>query len=188
MRQVSLHAHSLAEMFQDVLKAGRKTRRTAQARKLVARLKRRVRAVAERSRGLKPLRVFCMEWIDPVFTTGHWVPEMIRLAGGREGLAKAGSDSRRIEWRNVVSYAPERLIIMLCGLTPARARRDALSLPQRPGWASIPAVRDGHVYVVDGPSYFNGAGPRLVDGLETLARIIRAKPYGSVANLRIDFA
>jgi iron complex transport system substrate-binding protein len=159
-------------MYADVMKAARATGALDRARRLVAELRSRAAAIERRVRGRPRPRVFCMEWIDPVFTTGHWVPEMVRRAGGVEGLATAGKDSRRIEWTQVVRYAPERLIIMPCGLSMERAIRDARVLPSRPGWREIPAVRDGHVWVADGPSYFNGSGPRLVDGLEILAAII----------------
>jgi len=159
-------------MYRDVMKAARATGTVGRARRLVADLRSRVAAISRRVRGRERPRVFCMEWIDPVFTTGHWVPELVARAGGVEGLAAAGKDSRRIERAEVVRYAPERLVIMPCGLSMERAVRDARALASRPGWRDIPAVRDGHVWVTDGPSYFNGSGPRLVDGIEILAAVI----------------
>ena len=185
MRVVSLHAHSLDGMYSDVLEAGRVTGVLARARRLVASLQRRVVRVTRRAARAKSRpRVFCMEWYDPVFTTGHWVPELVRRAGGVDGLATAG-DSRRIEWGEVVRYAPERLILMPCGLGVDRAVRDARALSERPGWRSVPAVRTREVYVVDGPSYFNGSGPRLVEGLEILAGIIHPELFERRRAVRI---
>lgn len=118
-----------------------------------------------------------MEWFDPPYTSGHWVPEMVEMAGGRDGLARRKKDSRRVEWPEIEAFAPETLILMPCGFTMKRAERELDVLKARPEWTRLPAVRAGEVYLVDGPSYFNGAGPRLVRGLEILAEILHPQVF-----------
>ncbi len=138
---------------------------------LERRLRRRVDRVVQRARGLPRKRVFCLEWFEPLFCSGHWVPEMVEMAGGRDSLSRRKRDSARIDWEQLVDYAPDVLVLMPCGFTPRRARREIPVLRRRPEWKRIPAVARGEVWLVDAPSYFNGAGPRLVDGLEILAGI-----------------
>ena len=118
-----------------------------------------------------------MEWLEPVFASGHWVPEMVKMAGGRDGLATGKKASRRVEWSEIAAFAPEALILMPCGLTMERTRREARVVTRRPEWSSLPAVKSGEVWLADGPSYFNGAGPRLVEGLEILAGILHPELF-----------
>jgi iron complex transport system substrate-binding protein len=167
---LALHAHDFEGMFGDLRELAELLGKDA--RPLERALRRRIDAVVRKTRKLPKRRVFCMEWIDPVFASGHWVPEMVEMAGGHDPLATKGKESRRIEWSAVVEAAPERLILMPCGLSRERTLRELPRVTERPGWASIPAVRSGEVYHADGPSYFNGGGVRLVDGLEILAEIL----------------
>lgn len=172
---ISLHAHEFEGMFRDLRLLGRAT--GVDARPLEDRLRRRIAAVVHRVPGSPRPRVFCMEWLDPVYCSGHWVPEMVEMAGGRDDLARRKKDSLRIEWSTLAEYAPEKLILMPCGLTMRRTRRELSLVTRRPEWRRLPAVRNGEVYLADGPSYFNGAGPRLVDGLEILAEIIHPETF-----------
>jgi iron complex transport system substrate-binding protein len=169
-RVLALHAHDFEGMFQDLRELGELLGKDA--RPLEKSLRRRIEAVTKRTKGLPKRRVFCMEWLDPVFASGHWVPEMVEMAGGRDPLATKGKESRRIEWQAVVDAAPDVLILMPCGLSRERTLRELPKVTSRPGWATLPAVKAGEVWHADGPSYFNGAGPRLVDGLEILAEIL----------------
>ena len=113
-----------------------------------------------------------MEWVDPVYCSGHWVPEMVALAGGRDDLGRAKADSIRISWQNVVQWAPEILIIMPCGMDADEAAAQARQLFTYPGWSDVPAVRRNCVYTVDANSYFARPGPRVVDGVELLAHLL----------------
>jgi len=118
-------------------------------------------------------RVACLEWLSPTFGPGHWLPELVELAGGRPGLGVAHSDSRRIAWDDVIAFAPEVIIVMPCGFDLRRTVAEAERvLPSRNGWAALPAVRHGRVYAVDGNAYFSRPGPRIVDSLELLAQLI----------------
>jgi iron complex transport system substrate-binding protein len=117
--------------------------------------------------------VACLEWIDPTFGPGHWLPEMIELSGGQPGLGLARSDSRRITWDDVIAFAPEVIVVTPCGFDLARTVAEALRvLPSRTGWAALPAVRRGQIYAVDGSAYFSRPGPRIVDSLELLAELV----------------
>jgi iron complex transport system substrate-binding protein len=169
-RVLALHAHDFEGMFADLRELAELLGKDA--RPLEKSLRRRIDAVVRKTRKLPKRRVFCMEWLDPVFASGHWVPEMVEMAGGRDPLASKGRESRRVEWAAVVDAAPETLILMPCGYSRKQTLRELPVVRERPGWDSIPAVRNGEVYHADGPSYFNGAGPRLVDGLEILAEIL----------------
>jgi len=140
-------------------------------------LRARIEAVVRKTRKLTKRRVFCMEWIDPVFASGHWVPEMVAMAGGVDSLALAGKESRRIQWADVVAAAPEVLILMPCGLSRKQTLHEFPTAVARPGWKDLPAVMRGEVWYADGPSYFNGGGPRLVDGLEILAEILHPEVF-----------
>lgn len=174
-RVLALHAHDFEGMFRDLRALGAALGRDAGT--LERRLRARIERVRRRARGLPRRRVFCMEWFDPPYSTGHWVPEMVEMAGGRDDLALRKKDSRRVEWREIVAFAPEALILMPCGFTMERAARELPVLAARPEWGRLPAVRSGEVYLVDGPSYFNGAGPRLADGLEILAEILHPEAF-----------
>jgi len=174
-RVLALHAHDFEGMFTDLRELGELLGKDH--RPLEKSLRRRIAAVMKKTKKLRKRRVFCMEWLDPVFASGHWVPEMIEMAGGHDQLATKGKESRRIEWQAVVDAAPEILILMPCGLSRERTMRELPRVTSRAGWASLPAVRDGEVYHADGPSYFNGAGPRLVDGLEILAEILHPEEF-----------
>ncbi len=117
-------------------------------------------------------RVFCMEWIDPVYCSGHWVPEMVRIAGGIDELSREGTDSVRIAWDEVVKWRPEVLVIMPCGYDLDETLGFCPALSALPGWSELPAVRNGRVYAVDANSYFARPGPRVIDGTELLAHLI----------------
>jgi iron complex transport system substrate-binding protein len=118
-------------------------------------------------------RVACLEWLDPTFGPGHWLPELVELAGGRPGLGTAHCDSRRVAWEDVIAFAPEVIIVTPCGFDLRRTVEEAEQvLPSRNGWAALPAVRHGRVYAVDGNAYFSRPGPRIVDSLELLAELI----------------
>jgi iron complex transport system substrate-binding protein len=119
--------------------------------------------------GVKRPSVMLLEWIDPPFCAGHWSPELVALAGGREAIGVAGARSVTTPWDNIVTANPDVLVIACCGFTVARTMEDLPILKAYPGWQSLSCVRSDRVYVVDGSAYFSRPGPRLVDSLEILA-------------------
>ncbi len=170
---MTLHPHTLRELFDDVARVGEATGRTAQAHQFLTQSRERVERVAALLQGIvhRP-RVFCLEWMDPPMATGHWVPEMVERAGGEEVLGRAGEPSRTVTWDDVVAASPEVLLLMPCGFPIERTRQELSLLSEQPAWSRIPAVFQHQVYLVDGPAYFNRAGPRLVDGIELLAGLL----------------
>jgi iron complex transport system substrate-binding protein len=168
-----LTPNSLEQIFANVLELGEATSRVKEAEELIANGRARLEKVAAiTSRLSHRPRVFCMEWLDPVYCSGHWVPEMVRLAGGEDALAREGADSVRIPWDKVREWAPEVLIITPCGFNLEKTIEQSQQLSTYPSWSSLPAVRDGRVYAVDAKSYFARPGPRVVDGTELLAHLI----------------
>jgi iron complex transport system substrate-binding protein len=172
-RVLSLDPSSLADMLRDVEQVGAETGHEAEAAKVVGALRERIDEV--RLRAAKTMvrpRVFCAEWLDPIFCAGHWLPEMVTIAGGEERLGLPFIDSVRVSWDSVREYAPEIMVLMPCGFDAKGALGEARWMTERPGWSELPAVRTGRVFVVDANSYFARPGPRLVDGLEILARLV----------------
>ncbi|MGQ0840569.1 cobalamin-binding protein [Actinokineospora sp.] len=135
---------------------------------LSARVDRVRAAVADRPRP----RVLALEWLDPAWPAGHWVPDQIAAAGGVSLLAESGEHTRSVEWDAVVAAAPEVILLLPCGFPPARTLVELAALTDRPQWTDLPAVRDGRVWVLDGPAYFNRPGPRVVRGVEVLAHVL----------------
>jgi iron complex transport system substrate-binding protein len=117
--------------------------------------------------------VLCLEWFDPPYVAGHWVPEMVRVAGGRDPFGREGRPSFQIEWRQILEAQPDRIVLMPCGygLDGTIKTWNSTRLPH--GWNDLRAVQAGHVYAVDANSYFPRPGPRLADGLRILASLLR---------------
>ncbi len=170
---LSLDPRDLRQVFESIVRVGDAIGRHREADELAAGLWNRVDSVRRRTAGIEDRpRTFCIEWVDPIFNAGHWVPRMVEYAGGADGLARAGEPSVRVEWRDVALFAPEVVVVMPCGFPAERAAREAKALGRRPGWRDVPAVRRGRVVAVDGASYFSRPGPRLADGVEILASIV----------------
>lgn len=168
---VSLNPHSLSDLLDDVLRVGQATERIAAATSLAADLRQRIDSLGHSEPDNRP-RVVCLEWFEPLYTAGHWVPEMVALAGGFDVLGQPGEPSAKIEWRQVTEARPEVILLMPCGFDVRRTVKESTPLRSLPGWEQIPAVRSGNVYAMNGSAYFSRPGPRLVNGLEILARII----------------
>lgn len=164
---------SLDDIFGNIREVGVAAGRIAEAEEVIRGLRNRMRAIAEAVRGAGTPRVFCMEWIDPLYCSGHWVPEMVKWAGGMDALGRERSESVRISWDEVQRYAPGILIVMPCGLDLQHAVAAAEELlPRFAGWRDVPAVQSGRVYTVDANACFARPGPRVVDGIELLAHLI----------------
>jgi iron complex transport system substrate-binding protein len=175
---LSLSPNQLEDVFQDILNVGEATGKKKIAKAQVSSLRKRVLAVSKKLQvSSRRPRVVCLEWLDPLMIAGHWVPEMVRLAGGIDPLGEEGKPSVRMEWKRVAHSKPDILLLMPCGVKITKALRDARLLSRLPGWNDLPAVRKGEVYALDGPSYLNRSGPRLVDGLEMIASLIHPSRF-----------
>lgn len=157
---ISLDPHRLDDVLDDIERVGRATGRARRAAQVVARLRDRVEAVRRRARSLDRVRIFACEWGEPPFTAGHWVPDLIRAAGGESLLAAPGERSRRTTWDAVRAAGPDVLVHMPCGYGLEEAAAEARGLPD---------VGCSRVYAVAADRHFSRPGPRLVEGLEGLA-------------------
>ncbi|HXR06228.1 MAG TPA: ABC transporter substrate-binding protein [Candidatus Acidoferrum sp.] len=164
----------LADVWQDIQTVAAALGAEEQARALLASLKERVVDVIQRTCMLKRRPgVACLDWLDPLVACGHWVPELVDFAGGRNLFGRPGQPSSWLEWETLRQGDPDLIVLMPSGLDLEQTRRQAAALAPRPEWKSLRAVKTGQVFLADGNSYFHRAGPRLVDSLEILAQIIQ---------------
>jgi iron complex transport system substrate-binding protein len=169
-RVLTLGPSTLDDVLADLERVGDAIGRGDEASVLAERLRGRLEAVLLKVAHAEARpRVVCLEWLDPLYAAGHWVPEMVACAGGVDALGIPAAPSVRIAWEQVRAAQPDALMIMPCGFSIARTKRELVRLVTQPGWADLPAVRHGNVFVVDAPAYFNRPGPRLIDGVEILA-------------------
>ena len=168
---LSLQPADIAGILGDVVTVARALGVPARGERLKAQLRARLDAAAARVTEADRPRVFALEWLDPPYAAGHWVPEMIELAGGHEVLGRAGQKSYRLTWEQVTAAQPEVIVIVPCGYSAAAAEREFAALPKPPGWETIPAVRAGRVHCLEANDYFSRPAPRVVDGVEQLAEL-----------------
>lgn len=188
---LSLNASSLEAIFREIEMLGEAVGHAEGARRLAARLKHRVEHVRESvGTAMRRPKVLCLEWLDPPFQGGHWVPEMVEIAGGEPVLATPTEKSVQITWQQIAASQPDIVVVMPCGYHLVETVRQFHEIEKSfPAvWRELPAVRSGRVYAVDGSSYFSRPGPRVVDGLEILRAIISGDgwdflPPDSVAQL-----
>ncbi len=169
--------HSFENVLSDLIALGEKTGTLDKAKQLVDRATMRIEAVKTKTKNLATVKVFFMEWVDPIYCGGHWVPEMIGWAGGVDGISKPNVDSIRIAWEDVLKLDPDVLIVSPCGYNTQRSLEQAEQLKSRTGWNDLKAVKNKRVYAVDGNSYFARPGLRLVDGVELLAHLIHPESF-----------
>jgi iron complex transport system substrate-binding protein len=175
---LTLNPTSLRDVLDDAVRVGEALGRGHETRDKVAALEERLTGVRETVAGRPRPRVACIEWLDPPFSAGHWVPEMVGIAGGEELFAGPGERSARLTWDEVFEATPEVLVLMPCGFDARRAAEEARRvLPGLPGWGELPAVREGRVWAVDANSYFSRPAPRLVEGVEILARVLHPRAF-----------
>jgi iron complex transport system substrate-binding protein len=167
--------HGLEDIFGNMRQLGRATDRLPEAEGWIASARARLQKTADRIRHEPRPRVFCLEWTDPYYCCGHWVPEMIDLAGGEDRLGRKGADSVRIAWDEIAAWSPEILIVSPCGFGAEKAVALTKQLLRQPAWSELPAVREGRVFAVDANAYFARPGPRAVDGVELLAHLFHPK-------------
>jgi len=177
-RVVNLEPERLGDVFQDVLNVGAALGVTARAQAVVGALQERVNAVRRRTRTLAQRRCVLVEWIDPPFRGGHWVPELVQAAGGYDPIGVIGADAAEVAWETIRDAAPEVLILACCGYDVARTLADVPLLQGRDGWAHLPAVERGSVWAIDGSAYVSRPGPRLVDSVELLAQCLHPETFG----------
>lgn len=168
---LSLTPHSLADVWDDIRKIGEATGRRRDAQELAINLQQKVAAIEMRVANAPRPRVLCLEWMDPFYIAGHWVPEMVVKAGGEDVLGRVGEPSFRATVEQMAETDAEIIIVMPCGYSSRRAAGefDLNVLP--PSWGKLPAIRDRLIFAVDANSYFSRPGPRLTGGLELLVHL-----------------
>ncbi len=178
---VSLDPTSIEDVLDNVREVGRAAGVDAAAERYAQSLDSRIRRVKSiASFAAHRPTVACLEWMDPVMAAGHWMPQMVEMAGGEDCLGNKNEPSFTVEWRQVVDRQPEVIVICPCGFDTRRAMQELQLFKDREGWDSLPAVRDGRVFVVDASAYFSRSGPRLVDGLEMLAEMIHPELFSGM--------
>lgn len=177
-RVLNLEPETLGEVLDCINDVARAAGAEQLAPPAIARLQARVDGVVSRSAAVRGRpRVALLEWLDPPFSTGHWNPELIRLAGGVDELGREGQKSVTLTWEQIIAWQPEVVLISACGFTVERTLQELSVLRNVPGWDDLPATRTGRVFVTDGSSYFSRPGPRLVDSLELLAHVIHPRVH-----------
>lgn len=183
-RVINLEPQTLSEVLASIRQVAAAAGADRVAQEVIDELTARVKAVITRTAQVqRPVRVALLEWLDPPFSCGHWSPELVRLAGGIEGLGQEGRPSRTLRWDEVLVWQPEVVFIACCGFSVERTLCDLPALQSIPGWQEVPAVRSGRVYVTNGSHYFSRPGPRLVDSLEILAHTLHPDVHPLPAGL-----
>ncbi|MFB8039750.1 ABC transporter substrate-binding protein [Streptomyces hydrogenans] len=171
-RVLSLEPRTLDDVLDCLVTVGELLGVRERAERRREELRDRLTAVRGLTAGRGRPRVVAVEWLDPLWPAGHWVPEQITCAGGEPLLAAPGEHTKPMTWEAVRAARPDVLLVLPCGFPPERTVRERDLLTSLPGWAELPAVRSGAVWVLDGPAYFNRPGPRVVRGAEVLAHVL----------------
>lgn len=177
-RVLSLDAHTLEDILLSVEEVGEAAGEPDRAGEVVAGYRARIDAVRQAVAGLDRPRVLAIEWLDPPFAPGHWFPEMVDIAGGINLAGEAGERSREVSWDDLAGLDPDVLLIMPCGYGLDVSREDADRNADRLHRVAPRAVTGGTAWVVDGSAYFNRSGPRTIDGIEILARVLHPGELG----------
>ena len=178
---LSLDPLHIADVVEDLNRIGRATGTEAKAAEITEGLTARIEAVAERAKDVdKQPSVLHVEWADPVMCGGHWVPEMVDLVGGTNSFGDKDTGTLKLDWDEVVASQPEVIIMMQCGFDVKRALEDMPIMTAKDGWASLPAVKNNRVYVIDAGAYTSRSGPRLVTGLEIMAEMIHPEIFSGM--------
>lgn len=178
-RVISLDAHTVGDILESILQVGAATGRQGEAADVVAALQARIDNVAAAVAQSARPRVLALEWLDPPFAPGHWVPEMIEIAGGTNLIGTIGAHSTQTSWDALSGLDPDVLIIMPCGYGLDATRVDADVAKQRLTEVAPRAVETGHAFIVDGSAYFNRSGPRFVTGIEILTGLLHPDHFAA---------
>jgi iron complex transport system substrate-binding protein len=166
---LALSPHTIDDVWSDIQTVGDECERSDEARQLVSSIKQRLARV--KPHPAKVLRVLCLEWLDPPFVGGHWVPEMVKLAGGIDVLGRAGQPGYEVDWDAIVASDPDIILAMPCGYHRDEVQLELKTVPFPPQWHSLRAVRNGQVFAMDSSSHFSRPGPRILDGIIELAQL-----------------
>lgn len=169
----SMNPHNLDEIILSVIELGKILQKENKANEIASALKKRIQKIKDLKVKQRP-KVLAIEWIDPLFTAGHWVPEMIEVAGGQNMISKTGEHSRRLSIEEIIKSDPDIIIVMPCGFDTYRTIQEYNQvLDKDTSWKSLRAVKNNMVFGVDANSFFSKPSIRTITGIEVLAKIIQ---------------
>ena len=184
----SMDPHNLTEILSSVKELGIILDLKEKADEIVNSLEKRIKRIKNIKKNSRP-KVLGIEWVDPFFTAGHWVPEMVELAGGKNLISKQGEPSRRLDFEEISSINPEIIVLMPCGFDVKRTTIEYENiLKNNKEWTKLEAVKNKQVFAVDANSYFSKPSIRTVTGLEILAKIIQPSKFGKINTPKDSFS
>jgi len=170
---IVLDPHDLDTILVSIEQVAKSVGREKRSEEVVKALRSRIDRVRSVAKNVKHTpKVLCIEWLDPIFTSGHWIPQMVELAGAINGVSKRGEPSRRMKCEEVLELDPDIIVLMPCGFDVERTMKELWRIEKQEDWKKLDAVKNKMVYATDASSYFSRPGPRTVTGLEILAKII----------------
>jgi len=180
VKVVSLEPKTIEDIFENIRTVGELTGQATEASQLIGSLNARLDRLKEKTASLnRRPRTLMLEWLEPPFAPGHWVPEQVAIAGGDHAFGKAGQRSVTTNAEEISAYAPEVIVLIPCGYYKEDILRQLPGAQLPAGWNDLPAVKDRQVWATDATSYFSRPGPRVVDGVEILARILHPDVFGA---------
>ena len=176
---ISLQPNKLQEVFDDIKRVAKNLKvDNDQNNKLIKLLENRLDNIRKKTQKLKKPKILCVEWIDPLMAAGNWIPEMTRIAGGKDILGKIGVDSHWIKFEDIQKQDPDFIIFIPCGFNLEKTKEEVIKLVNKNNnWEKLKAFKNKNFYVTDGNQYFNRPGPRLIDSIEILAEIFHADEF-----------
>ena len=183
---IILDPSDISDILDNIIEIAKNVGKIKEGQNLVRLLKDkiiRIKKITELKNKEKLPKIICLEWIDPFFTAGHWVPEMVEIAGGINGLSKSKEQSRRTSLEEIKKIDPDKLILMPCGFNIDRTINEYKSnnsINKNQEWYNLRAIKNNELYVVDAGSYFSKPGPRTITGIEILAKIISPNEFNNI--------
>ena len=184
---IVLDPHTVSDILDNINEIATNIGKIKEGKRLVRLLEKkinRIKKIAELKTNREELpKILCLEWIDPFFTAGHWVPEMVEIAGGINGLSKPKEQSRRASIEEIKIFDPDKIILMPCGFNTDRTIKEyknTATLNKNQEWNNLRAIKNNELYVVDAGSYFSKPGPRTITGIEILAKIISPNEFDNI--------
>ena len=176
----SMDPHNLEEIISSITKLGKILKKEKKAKKITNLLEKRIQNIKE-IKNENNITVLAIEWIDPFFTAGHWIPEMIEIAGGNNQVSRKGERSKQIDLQTIIEINPEMIIIMPCGFELNRVVSEYKTILQSNKlWNTLKAVKNNQIFAVNANSYFSKPSIRTIEGLEILAKIIQPKKFENI--------
>jgi len=174
-----LDPHNVDDILQNIIDVAKTVGKETDGRQIRASFTKRIENISTTFKSNKP-KVICLEWFDPFYICGHWVPQMVEIAGGINGISITGERSRKMDFSEIVEFDPDILILLPCGFDLERIIIEYESLSHNQQWNSLRAVQTDMVFALDALSYFSRPSPRIITGIEILAKIFNPQPFSNL--------